>query len=270
MMENMADRIARLEAAQRQQQEQARQLAVHLRLWRGAAAGLLALGLAGGALALSPPLAAQEIGAAGLGNDLSNLRRRLAAVERRLAQHHLVVSHFTVGPPAGSRRGAGDLPSGEVTFTGNLHIVNGLGSTGTTNGMGNLIVGYNEIGPQPFPRSGSHNVVVGSNHGWESFGGLVAGQGNLISGAYASVSGGSDNTASGDWSSVSGGAQNTAGGTWSSVSAGSGNTAAGDYTSVSGGTNNTAGGNWSSVGGGALRSAPNLYNWAAGGLLQDW
>jgi len=54
----------------------------------------------------------------------------------------------------------------EVFITSaNLHIVNGEGSTNTTNGLGNLIVGYSEQrGDGTDDRSGSHNVVVGPAH----------------------------------------------------------------------------------------------------------
>ncbi len=48
-------------------------------------------------------------------------------------------------------------------------------------------------------------MVIGPNHRFLSFGGLVAGLHNTISGPEASVSGGSFNTASGLAASVSGG-----------------------------------------------------------------
>jgi hypothetical protein len=101
----------------------------------------------------------------------------------------------------------------EMFITGaNLSIRNGVGTTaGAPNGLGNLIVGYNENSLPPFtqPRSGSHNLIVGTANGYSSFGGIVAGQGNRISAAYATVTGGTGNTASGTWASVSGGDHNT-------------------------------------------------------------
>ncbi len=85
--------------------------------------------------------------------------------------------------------------AGDAVFSGcDVEVRNGLGDTGTTNGKGNLIVGYNE-NPNAFNRDGSHNIVVGRNHGYSSFGGLVVGINNQITGAYASVSGGSSNVA---------------------------------------------------------------------------
>ena len=128
----------------------------------------------------------------------------------------------------------------DVTLTGyNLHIVNGLSSTGTLNGLGNLIVGYNALGNTLGAgdvRTGSHNLILGDLNNYSSFGGLVAGRDNAISGQYGSVSGGGLNAASGNYASVSGGNQNTANGDFASVSGGAFSTASGDYASVSGGS----------------------------------
>ena len=109
-----------------------------------------------------------------------------------------------------------------ITFSGmNVHIVDGTGDTGGTgNGLGNLIVGYNELRGSGDVRTGSHNIVIGSHNNFSSYGGLVAGYQNTMSAAYASVSGGYNNTASGMYSSVSGGSVNTASDYYSSVSGG--------------------------------------------------
>jgi hypothetical protein len=193
-----------------------------LRWWRSVACGLLGLAVLTWAL---PAGTAPEQG----------LAQRVAALEDLL-------QHF-------SRKG------NEVFITGaNLHIVNGLADTETTNALGNLIVGYNEPFGEGDVRTGSHNVVVGKWHNFSSSGGLVVGQGNEISGLFAVVSGGSSNTASGNYTSISGGTSNTAS-----------NFAA----SVSGGFSNTAGGVWSSVSGGtATRPRPTAPAWprrSAGG-----
>jgi len=102
-----------------------------------------------------------------------------------------------------------------------LHLVNGLGSTacfneqgvipGCPNGLGNLIVGYNE--PRVLDediRTGSHNVVIGQEHNFSHFGGIVVGLRNAIRGNFAAVSGGNENTASGFSAVVSGGRNRTA------------------------------------------------------------
>jgi len=122
----------------------------------------------------------------------------------------------------------------------NVQVVNGQGETDTTNGLGNLIVGYNELGNlNGDDRTGSHNLVTGIQNSFSSYGGLVAGRSNTVSGQWSSVSGGFNNTASDSYSSVSGGRQNT------------------------------ASGNYSSVSGGLSRSASVIYNWAAGSLSES-
>jgi len=125
-----------------------------------------------------------------------------------------------------------DLPDGQggfnrtVRISGiNVQVVNGLEATNgyaanpdsldetltQTNGVGNLIVGYNELGNLfGDDRTGSHNMVVGHGNSYSSFGGLVATQDNTVSGPFSSVTGGWINTASGARSSVSGGQLRTA------------------------------------------------------------
>ena len=72
----------------------------------------------------------------------------------------------------------------------NVHITNGEGHTDSINGLGNLIVGYDDNNAKGVDKTGSHNVVVGAGHSYSSYGGLVAGFRNTASGNYASVSGG--------------------------------------------------------------------------------
>lgn len=241
----------------------------------------------------------------------------------------------------------------------NLQVVNGMGATngdpaletddkGPTNGLGNVIIGYNEatfksfstcsdgrvaldrdpdksapeecragINAQGQPvtdhlgnaitavwgragahRTGSHNLVVGAEHGYSSHGGLLAGyasmvnmpwgsvsggKGNLASGKYSSVSGGERNKASGNTASISGGGFNTAPGNQSSVTGGSQNTAlalrssvtggneniaAGTSSSVSGGRRNQSSRSYTSISGGYQRSTEVDYEWVAGGLSE--
>jgi hypothetical protein len=178
-------------------------------------------------------------------------------------------------------------------FSGvNVQIVNGLGNTETTNGTGNLIVGYNEPNPGPlaplqicsdgtYPdqasctangrtwganqRTGSHNLVIGHYHSYTQFGGIVAGLNNAINRQYATVSGGVSNLASGYYSSVSGGGGNIASGFASGVNGGQYNTASNFYSSVSGGSTNTASGDYSSVSGGQLNVASGFAGSVSGG-----
>ena len=155
----------------------------------------------------------------------------------------------------------------DITFSGiNVHIVDGSETTdGEINGLGNLIIGYNELRGSGDERTGSHNIVVGTELNYSSYGGLVVGQRNTISGTYASVSGGSDNFASGDGASVSGGTGNVARDDYSSVSGGTYNLADGLGASVSGGHSNTARGLSASVSGGVINKAAGDYASVSGG-----
>ncbi len=200
-----------------------------------------------------------------------------------------------------------------VTFTGaNVQIVNGLGATDgepnnpedvnnyVTNGLGNLIVGYNEtqasLGNGGYDtRYGSHNLILGDYNEYTAFGGYVGASFNTVTAPYSSivsgslnevdgvdcailggeynyvasdfygtVLGGSDNEASGEYASVSGGADCIASGDSSSVSGGERNTASGSTSSVSGGVTNAASGQSSNVSGGGNVTEGNEQGWAAG------
>jgi hypothetical protein len=264
-MDHLSERLERLE----QQMHTANH---RLRWWQGLACGVVVLAVL--TWALPAVIAQEEVSKKGE----KGVAQRVAALEQLLKPF--------------SRKG------NDVFITGaNLHLVNGLGSTacgdpadpipGCPNGLGNLIVGYNEPRRESdFEniRTGSHNVVVGRSHNFSRFGGLVVGDFNTISGDFASVSGGLENTASFLFSSVSGGQQNTASGERSWVSGGFGNTASGAfasvsggyfttasgaYASVSGGSNNTASGQFASVSGGHNRTADGQFDWVAGALVED-
>jgi hypothetical protein len=144
-----------------------------------------------------------------------------------------------------------------LTFSGvNIYINNGAGATDdAVNGTGNLIVGYNELRAEGNDRSGSHNIVIGMNNNYSSYGGVVSGYLNTISGEYAGVIGGSANRASGKNSTVTGGSGNAASGWSSSISGGENNSSSGPYCSVSGGYFNEACIGYSSVSGGFSNEA---------------
>jgi len=153
-----------------------------------------------------------------------------------------------------------------IYITGaNLNIRSGSGTTdGVVNGKGNIIIGYNEnIAVKE--HTGSHNLIVGSENGYSSYGGAVLGLDNLITGAYASVTGGTVNVASGDYSSVSAGSNGFASGEVASISGGDDNVASGLWASISGGWENVAVGDDSSVSGGHLNSALGLDSSVSGG-----
>jgi hypothetical protein len=108
----------------------------------------------------------------------------------------------------------------------NFQVVNGLGATNgnpddpvtgqadqsSTNGTGNLIIGYQhsreEYGQGVDVRTGSHNLVVGAFHNYTGYGGFVAGRSNHLDGRYCSIAGGSFNSTSGSFATVSSGCEN--------------------------------------------------------------
>jgi hypothetical protein len=156
-----------------------------------------------------------------------------------------------------------------VKVTGNLQIVNGMGETDTTNGCGNLIIGYNELPPAssgwPNTRTGSHNLILGRFHSHASYAGLLSGEMNLTSANAPSscVVGGSEGSANADRAVVVGGHENKANSDRCVIIGGFDNGAnGGDRSVVAGGTNNRAdapsscilggSGNTTSVGGSVI------------------
>ncbi len=179
----------------------------------------------------------------------------------------------------------------QVVFSGaNVHVNNGLGGSTSINGVGNLIVGYDETTSSSrlmcsdgqllsqtdceaagetwnsIHKTGSHNVIIGPGHNYSRTGGFLAGFRNNVLAHNTSVSGGNNNTASGDSSSVSGGGSNTAIGDNSSVSGGFANAASGVDSSISGGIDNTASASTSSVSGGSNNTASGGASSVSGGV----
>jgi hypothetical protein len=220
-MHNLLDRMTALEQQVHALEQHTHIVRRRVRWWRGIACGVVMLALLSLAL---PSGKAADTQPQGMAERMATLEHTLSAM-------------------------AFDDAANEVVITGaNLRIVNGMGNTRTTNGLGNLIVGYNELRNDPnIPdvRTGSHNAVVGRQHNFSSFGGLVVGDFNEISGQFASVSGGRANIAAGDSSSISGGSINTIRGIGqrgqSAISA-----------SICGGVSNTASGNSSAISGGLV------------------
>lgn len=120
----------------------------------------------------------------------------------------------------------------------NLCIVNGTGSSAITNGLGNLVIGYNEdLLGGPNGRGGSHNVVVGTEHSYSSYSGIVAGTFNSVAAPFASVLGGQHNTIFGPNAVICGGGFSLAAGSDSVICGGYGNGSIGDFSVVGGGLN---------------------------------
>jgi len=93
----------------------------------------------------------------------------------------------------------------------NLHVRSGSGATNgfpsnaastspgqtSTNGLGNLIIGYDESTiPPTTTKTGSHNLIIGGRHSYSSFRGVFAGWENTTAGPYATVPGVALDTAS--------------------------------------------------------------------------
>lgn len=215
------------------------------------------------------PADARALGAGAAGGDeLEALRLEVVELRRQLADLNARVTLLDTGVDALNAKTACMSASEHDTyFTGcNVHVRDGSGDTdGPTNGLGNLIVGYNESYTPGASRNGSHNLVVGPEHAYSSFGGLVAGFYNAVTAPHASVTGGAFNVASMNRASVSGGERNRAGGLSSTVSGGVDNTAGGEFAAVSGGFDNAATDKYAAVSGGSMNSASGVAASVTGG-----
>ena len=217
-----------------------------------------------------------------------------------------------------------------VRFTGvNLQVVNGSNGTETVNGTGNLIIGYDEANTSTRfkcslatdaiglnlsneaaclaaggtaavrQKTGSHNLVMGTQNSYSSAGGIVAGEGNFVTALYASnlggssnfvngraavnvagrgnhpldteaaILGGANNTAAGDNATVSGGSSNRAIIVGATVSGGSRNIASGPQSNVTGGIRNESSGPFSHVSGGGNNNSSGATSTVAGGSTNE-
>ena len=129
-MDNVRERVEALERQTEHLKHQTQALARQARWWRGMACGMVVLALGGWGLQAGNAVdAAADAGAA--------MQNQIAALQEKFA--YMTSATNDQGYP-------------EVVITGaNLRIVNGLGATETTNGLGNLIVGYNELRQESLP-----------------------------------------------------------------------------------------------------------------------
>lgn len=145
---------------------------------------------------------------------VNTLETRVAQLERQLARMTATLKGL-------ERKGD------TLVFDGmNVQITNGRGATNKVNGRGNLILGYNETKGND-NRKGSHNLVVGSQNSFSSYGSIVTGYDNYVGGKYSFVGGGNNNQAIGDYSSILGGTKNKAKGNYSSINGQTGRTKVG-------------------------------------------
>ncbi|MBV1911970.1 MAG: hypothetical protein KUG78_21955 [Kangiellaceae bacterium] len=180
-------------------------------------------------------------------------------------------------------------------FSGvNLHINNGEGAVDngdpfTINGLGNLVIGYDEqtsirgascsLGIHPTQeicennneiwsethKSGSHNIVLGPYHNYSRYAGLITGKANVVAGDY-SIVGGISNTANNQFTTVIGGEGNTVQGLAGSAFGGAFNSVYGDKNSTLGGTENTVYGQYSTITGGRENFVEGESSSISGGL----
>ncbi len=157
----------------------------------------------------------------------------------------------------------------------NVRLDNGAGTTyGASNGLGNLILGYNESegGHRDAEgnfmdgevRVGSHNLVVGAAHTYGSNGSLLGGYNNSLFGQGSAILSGQASLATGTWSAILGGLDNRATATNTCISGGHSNTASGDRASVSGGLLNISAGIATSILGGQYMQVSEQYETASG------
>jgi hypothetical protein len=158
----------------------------------------------------------------------------LPAVESEQQKLLALLPHLSY---AGS--GVGGKPT--IRFSGvNVQVVDGAGTTRSATGTGNVILGYDE-NTGGLDQSGSHNLVLGEDQTFSSYGGFVGGHGNSITGPFDSVFGGGANASTaGEGSTVAGGVGNTASGNGAFVAGGYQNVAGQGLASVVGGEKNTA------------------------------
>jgi hypothetical protein len=222
-----------LQGTVRTLEDQHRVSARRLRLWAGAAAFFALLFVL--SLPLTPASAALT------------LEQRVAALEAKLV-------YLT-------RSGTDMVISGA-----NLIVVNGAGKTETSNGRGNLIVGYNEKRNDGTDfRTGSHRIIVGRYNSYDGFGGLVVGQYNQAQQGYSSVLGGQKNQATAYYSTVTGGYGNIVYGEAAMVCGGRENTATSVFSSILGGDENDSAGEISTISGGAFNVTSGFYSSVTGG-----
>lgn len=194
--------------------------------------------------------------------------------------------------------GSGAAVNKTIRLTGaNLQVVNGTGMTDTQNGIGNLVLGYNELFGAG-DRTGSHNLVTGSSNDYSSYGGVLSGSGNGLHGPFSSILGGSGhaiqlggghsvvlggglavveqgrcvvvggraNVAAGTESVVLGGEGNRTDSDFSVSLGGASNQALGIASTICGGSSGVAGGTLSVVTGGQSNQANGDHSSVGGGL----
>jgi hypothetical protein len=163
----------------------------------------------------------------------------------------------------------------------NLQVHNGQ-STNASNGLGNVILGFNGLQAEQDPqetRNGSHNLVVGYGHFYTGNDNLISGTTNRAYGSQGvvfgfnnrswdsnnTVLGGGNNGAYGNATTVVGGGGNNTYGSYDVVLGGGGNVTDGTYDVIVGGNNNATNGEFLVCLGGLSNQAYGSDNVMLGG-----
>ena len=163
----------------------------------------------------------------------------------------------------------------------NLQVHNGQ-STSASNGLGNVILGFNGLQADQDPletRNGSHNLVVGYGHFYTGNDNLISGVTNRAYGdqgvvfgfnnrswdVNTTVLGGGNNGAYGNATTVVGGFSNVTYGTSNVVLGGGGNVSNGNADVIVGGDNNVTNGDFALCMGGLQNTVNASWNSILGG-----
>jgi hypothetical protein len=131
-----------------------------------------------------------------------------------------------------------DARTGDWRLTGvNLHVRNAGGSTDGIDGRGNIVIGWNESAADD-ARTGSHNLIVGAGHDWESHSGILSGTDHLLIGPGGAALGGEGNTVTAEGAVALGGQDNVAAGLLAVTIGGTDNVVEGELGLAVGGSGN--------------------------------
>ncbi|KAJ3145487.1 hypothetical protein HDU86_000900 [Geranomyces michiganensis] len=155
----------------------------------------------------------------------------------------------------------------DLIFNGlNVVVNNGANDPRVTNGLGNVVIGYNNINVASSV-SGSHNIVIGMENKYTGYSNLVSGAGSIASGNVGAILGGQFNEMGVNFGVMAGGSSNVNKLNSFGVSVGGMNHVlkAGSYGVIMGGKINTVGGNHGVMIGGQLNSVNGSVSVLVGG-----
>ena len=209
-----------------------------------------------------------------LQNDNGLLAARIAALESLNISAALLALQADIAALQSTGGGSADdlmqfvtVTGTEIVFSGaNVQIHNGSSDQETTNGLGNLTIGYNPDSLGASFRTGSHNLVLGKDNNYTSTGSLVSGEQNSANGKNAATIAGYKNTVSGSNALSLGGTGNQATAYGAVTIAGSGGRATGGSSLSAGGNGGIAAGTYSTRVGGQDNEVPGRNAVAIGGI----